>query len=264
MNIKVSELYIYPVKSCRGIPLQRAEVEAFGLAHDRRWMLIDNEGVMLTQRKHARMCLIQPEITETGLRLHAEGMPALEVNYPDRANTVKARVWHDDVQALDAGEAAAKWFSDFLDTACRLVYFPQDEVRQVDLDYARPGERTAFSDGFPLLLISQASLDNLNQRLDSAVTIQRFRPNLVVSGCEAHAEDSWKQLRIGGIDFRVVKPCSRCVIPSINIETAQREEQPLKALTEYRRRDGKIYFGQNVIAESTGVIETGMPVEVIS
>ena len=263
MNISVSELYIYPLKSCRGIALQSAEVEAFGLQHDRRWMLIDDDGVMLTQRKHARMCLIQPEIIPAGLRLQAEAMPVLEVKIPASDNRIKARVWHDEVQAWDAGDAAAKWFSDFLDTSCRLVYFPQDEMRQVDLDYARPGDRTAFSDGFPLLLISQASLDNLNQRLDNEVTIQRFRPNLVVSGCEAHAEDSWKQLRIGGMNFRVVKPCSRCVIPSINIDTAQREEQPLKALTEYRRRDGKIYFGQNVIAEGTGVIETGMPVEVL-
>jgi uncharacterized protein YcbX len=176
---------------------------------------------------------------------------------------VSATVWKDQCQAFDAGDAAANWLSKFLSVKCRLVYFPDGEFRQVDLKYANTGDKTAFSDGFPLLLISQESLDDLNHRLSVPIAMNRFRPNIVIKGCQPFAEDSWKEIRIGGIIFRLVKPCSRCVIPSINIETAEKEDEPLKTLISYRKRDNKIFFGQNVIAEKKGQIEVGMPVEII-
>ncbi|MCW8988344.1 MAG: MOSC domain-containing protein [Gammaproteobacteria bacterium] len=263
MTISVSRLSIYPVKSCRGISQYSSYVEEFGLKNDRRWMVVDEHGVMLTQRKIARMCLIQPELNATGLTLAAESMLQLQVDVPLATQTYTVKVWKDECLAYDAGDEAAHWLSQFLSTKCRLVYFPADEFRQVDLDYARVGDKTAFSDGFPLLLISQASLDDLNQRLVIPVPMSRFRPNLVVAGCEAYAEDSWKKIQIGSITCRIVKPCSRCVIPSINIETAEREEEPTKTLISYRKRDNKIYFGQNVIAEMNGQIDVGMPVTII-
>ncbi len=261
-HIIVSQLFVYPVKSCRGIALQQARVEAFGLQHDRRWMVVDQQGVMLTQRQHARMCLIQPEITGNGIRLTAEGMSAIDIAIPDCQQRTEVVVWNDHCQSCDAGDAAAHWLSDFLQVSCRLVYFPHDEVRQVDLNYAQPGDKTAFSDGFPMLLISQASLDNLNAKLSVDIGIERFRPNLVVSGCDAHAEDQWSSLQINNMTFRVAKPCSRCVIPSINIDTAEREREPLKTLASYRRQHDKVYFGQNIIAEQQGELQIGMSVAI--
>ena len=143
------------------------------------------------------------------------------------------------------------------------MFFPQDEFRQCDPVYAKPGEKTAFSDGFPYLLISQASLDDLNQRLDTAVEMKRFRPNLVIAGSQAFEEDNWKKIRIGDVSFRLVKPCSRCIIPSIDPQSGVKSAEPLKTLSSYRKRDNKIFFGQNLIAEGSGILQTGMPVEVL-
>lgn len=261
-EIKVSQLNIYPVKSLRQISLESSTLEKTGLQNDRRWMVVDKQGKMLTQRQVAKMCLIQPTLRETGIQLQATAMKTITVNKP-AGQTRFVRVWDDDCPAYDAGEEAAQWLSDFLSIECRLVYFPDDGFRQVDMNYAQQGDRTAFSDGFPLLLISQASLDDLNQRLEHPVTMSRFRPNLVVSGCNAFDEDAWKKIRINGISFRIVKPCSRCIIPNIDIETAKRGNEPARTLSTYRKKGNKVYFGQNVIAESEGDLTIGMPVEII-
>ena len=262
-ELKVSALSIYPVKSCRGIKLESTRVENFGLQHDRRWMVVDERGVMLTQRKLAKMCLIKTVLTATGIELSTATMQPLQVMVPTKVYTGQVKVWDDVCNASDAGDVAADWLSRFLQTPCRLVFFNEDETRQVDLNYANKGDKTAFSDGFPLLLISQASLDDLNSRLDNPITMERFRPNIVVEGCQPFAEDSWKKIKIGNIIYRLVKPCSRCVIPSINIDTAEKEKEPTKTLITYRKRDNKIFFGQNVIAETNGIINVAMPVEII-
>lgn len=262
-EFNVSSLSIYPVKSCRNIHQESARVEAFGLEHDRRWMVVDDNGVMLTQRKIAKMCLIQPQVIEAGLVIKTSDMDDLYVDLASLNKKISVKVWNDECQAYDAGDNAANWFSHALSMKCHLVYFPDNEFRQVDLNYANQGDKTAFSDGFPLLLISQASLDDLNFKSGSPVSMNRFRPNIVVTGCEPFSEDTWKKIRIGDITFRIVKPCSRCVIPSINIDTAEKEDEPLKTLISYRKRDNKIFFGQNVIAENDGDISVGMPVEVI-
>lgn len=262
-EIQVSELAIYPVKSLGQIPLARVELDPFGFGMDRRWMVVDADGVMLTQRKKARMCLIQPVLENGQLSLRAPGMPDIAVTCDPDAPRREVTVWEDRCKAVDCGDAVAAWLSRFLDTDCRLVFFPEDEMRQVDPAYARPGERTAFSDGFPILLISQASLDDLNRRLKQPVAMRRFRPNLVVTGCEPFAEDGWKRIRIGGIGFRIVKPCSRCIIPNIDPETGRKGPEPNRTLSSYRRRDNKIFFGQNVIAEGEGRLETGMAVEIL-
>ncbi|VAX13230.1 Flavodoxin reductases (ferredoxin-NADPH reductases) family 1 [hydrothermal vent metagenome] len=262
-QIKVSDLAIYPVKSLAQIGMDRLRVERFGFALDRRWMVVDVDGFMITQRKKARMSLIQPRLLENGLRLQASDMPDLDVFCSLASPRCPVTVWEDSCMALDCGDEAAAWLSQFLDITCRLVFFPDDEVRQVDPAYAQPGDRTAFSDGFPILLISQASLDELNRRLAKPVAMRRFRPNLVVTGCEPFAEDSWKQIRIGGIIFRIVKPCSRCVIPNIDPDTAEKSAEPTRTLSRFRLQDKKILFGQNLIAQSQGELECGMPVEII-
>ena len=262
-EIKVSGLSIYPIKSCREVKKSTSFVESFGLKNDRRWMVVDKNGVMLTQRKVSKMCLIQPEVIDDGITLHTASMNSLHVEYPLNNKRITVKVWSDECKAFDAGDLAANWLSDFLSAKCRLVYFPEDEFRQVDLTFAEEGDNTAFSDGFPLLLLSQASLDDLNQRLIQPINMNRFRPNIVVDGCKTFAEDSWKKMRIGEIEFRIVKPCSRCVIPSINIETAVREVEPTRTLMSYRKRENKVFFGQNVIANNFGAIEVGMPVEIL-
>lgn len=263
--LNLSQLAIHPIKSCAQIELQKADISAFGLSMDRRWMLVDETGCMLTQRKHASMCLIQCQLSSSGSKLNvsAPGMSMFEVLRPTASSTRSVQVWNDTCNALDCGDEAANWFSHFLNTPARLVFFPDGEFRQCDLNYAEPGEKTAFSDGFPYLLVSQASLDDLNSRLTTAVEMKRFRANLVVSGSEAFAEDNWKRIRIGEINFRLVKPCSRCVIPSIDPANAVKTAEPLKTLSQYRMRNNKIFFGQNLIAEGSGELSIGMPVEIL-
>ncbi|MGD8484604.1 MAG: MOSC domain-containing protein [Thioalkalispiraceae bacterium] len=267
-ELRLTQLNIYPVKSMRQIAVTRSRLEAFGLQNDRRWMVIDEDHRMITQRQHARLCLVQPSLSGQAIQLSAAGYPDLMVSQPsDEAGKITVSIWNDHCQAYDAGDEAAHWLSEFLSLPCRLVYFPDDEFRQLDLNFARPGEKTAFSDGFPLLLISQASLDDLNQRLapneHGPLSMSRFRPNLVVAGCEPYAEDSWKKVRIGDMALRIVKPCSRCVIPNIDIETARIEKEPARTLASYRKRDNKVFFGQNVIAEQEGELTIDMPVEII-
>ena len=262
-DVTVSELAIYPVKSLRQVPVQSSSIDMGGLKHDRRWMVVDAEGRMLTQRKISRMCLVQPVLNERVLSLQAPDMQDLQVNREARKSECNVTVWKDSCSARDCGDEAAHWLSQFLQVECRLVYFPDDEVRKVDQNYAQEEDRTAFSDGFPILLISQASLDDLNSRMDEDIPIARFRPNIVVSGCEPFAEDGWKRLKIGDLVLRVVKPCSRCIIPSIDIATAERGEEPTRTLLKYRKRENKIYFGQNAIIDGCGEISEGMAVEVL-
>ena len=239
------------------------EVDRFGLHNDRRWMLVDSHGVYVTQRKYPRMCLIHTSFCDGHLVLQAPEMVAITVRALSDEQSVSVKVWDDQCVAHDCGEEVAQWLSDFMGIACRLVYFPENENRLVDQTYAKPEEYTAFSDGFPILLISQASLDDLNARLELPVPMTRFRPNLVVSGCEAFAEDGWKQIRVGDLVLRVVKSCSRCGIPCINTDTGERDAEPIKTLSEYRKNHNKIFFGQNVIANGESRLEVGMSVEVL-
>ena len=263
-EVVLSQLYCYPVKSLAGTALSQSLLEPFGLQHDRRWMVVDERsGDFISQRTHPRMALIQVEHCQQRIVLREAGGHTLQVTLPDDKRLRQVTVWGDQCQSWDAGDEAARWLSELLQTECRLVYFPDNEIRQVDPNYAEPGDKTAFSDGFPLLLISQGSLDDLNSRLAEPVEMMRFRPNLVVSGCEPFAEDNWKKIRIGEIILRIVKPCSRCNMPNVNLQTGQREKEPMRTLSQYRRRDNQVFFGQNVIAEGVGEITVGMPVEII-
>jgi len=262
-NIFVSEIIIYPVKSFAGISRESANLDKFGLVGDRRWMLVDDLGVAITQRSEPRLALIQAELGERILSLRFSG-DSLAVNIPGpESRTCKVKVWSDTVIATDAGDEAALWLSARLGTECRLVYMPPSANRLVDRSYAHQHETVGFADAFPVLLISQASLDDLNSRLETPVPMNRFRPNLVVSGCEPFAEDSWNRIRIGEVEFDLVKPCDRCVMPSIDQATAQKDQNINRVLANYRRRDGKIYFGQNLLYRGTGIIRLSSPVEVI-
>lgn len=262
-DVLLSALYRYPVKSCRGASLETAALDRYGIAGDRHWMLVDAAtGKFVTQRQQARMALIDTQWHGDTLGLSAHGAGGVEVT-SGLGEPRMVEVWGDVVQALDAGDEAAAWLSDHLGLAVRLVECGPGHRRPVDPEYDRIGAETGFSDGFPLLLLSEASLADLNGRMAAPVSMIRFRPNLVVAGCAPYAEDGWKRLRIGEVELHVVKPCSRCPIPTIDPQTAARGREPMATLLKYRREGQKTYFGQNVIHAGPGELRIGMAVEVL-
>ena len=262
--VELSELHLYPIKSCGGISATSAALDRFGLVGDRRWMLVDEQSVALTQRESAAMALIHTQIESGGLRISRAG-ESLVVATPERlsAAELKVTVWGDKVQALDGGEEAAQWLSKQLGLECRIVFMPDDSQRPVDKSFAQAGETVSFADAYPLLLISQASLDDLNGRLENPVPMDRFRPNIVVSGCAPFEEDTWKRIRIGDVEFDLPKPCARCVMPSIDQRTGLRDKAINRVLASYRRRDGQIFFGQNLLYRDLGILNISAPVIVI-
>jgi uncharacterized protein len=264
--MRVSALYIYPIKSCRGLSVEHVELDRLGPLHDRRFMLVDPDGTFVTQRSLPVLTLAEVRLTSAEqLEVTAPRMPTLHVPLRAPANEPRAvQVWAYQGAAQDMGQEAADWFSTFVGRPLRLVRFPEAGVRQVNPAYAPPGDhRVAFADGYPILLISQASLDDLNTRLPEPVPMERFRPNLVVTGCEPYAEDAVTQLRIGEVTMHVVKPCERCKVTTIDPRTAAVGKEPLKTLSSYRRQGGKVLFGQNCVHAQLGTIRVGDPVEVI-
>ena len=255
----LSGLFVYPLKSARGVALKRARVGARGIEHDRRWMVVDQQGVFVSQRTQPRLALIGTALDGAVLRLAAPGLPDLEVEPPLDAATQPVRVWKDDVPGLVAPSAACKWVSEHLGASCRLVYLPDSAQRRVAAPY-EPAQLVSFADAFPFLLLSEASLADLNNRLESPVPMDRFRPNLVVEGCAAYAEDGWKLISIGPVAFVVAKPCSRCVTTTVDQETGERGREPLSTLATYRRAGSAVNFGQNLIHETEGVLRLGSPV----
>jgi uncharacterized protein len=264
MPASLAAIHIYPVKSASGIALARCAVDDFGFRYDRRWMVTDESGVFVSQRDEPRLALLATALTADALVLAAPGMQPLTVPLePARSDREPVEVWNDRVDAERCGAAADEWMARFLGKPARLVRMPDDARRQVDRRFAEPGERTSFSDGFPFLLIGQASLDDLNGRLAQPLPMNRFRPNLVVNGSHAFAEDQWARITFDDLTLRVVKPCARCVVTTTDQETAERGHEPLRTLATYRTRDGKVMFGQNLIHEATGTLEVGMPMRVI-
>jgi uncharacterized protein len=244
-------LYVYPLKSARGIALERATLDERGIEHDRRWMVVDEQGVFVSQRTHPRLALVATALDGAVLRLAAPGLPELAVEPPVGSATVPVRVWKDDVSASLAPRAACEWVSELLGARCRLVYLPDAARRRVAAPY-EPARLVSFADAFPFLLVSEASLAELDRRLERPVPMDRFRPNLVVSGCAPHAEDCWRRIRIGDVPFTVAKPCSRCVVVTTDQSTGERHREPLATLATYRRSGDKVMFGQNLIHEHMG------------
>jgi len=262
---RVSALYRYPVKSCRGQALSEAELDPYGLAGDRRWMVVDEAGAFLTQRQYPKMALVVPSLGPDALTLNAPGMESLPLPLArERTERDGVTIWGDRCAAWDEGERAAAWFSEVLGLRCRLVHTGDGFERPVKPEHARAGDQVAFADGFPFLLISQAALDDLNARLEAPLEMIRFRPNLVVSGTAPFAEDGWGRIRIGATAFRVVKPCARCAITTVDPATGARGQEPLRTLSTYRRTpEGKVNFGQNLIHEpKRGTLRVGDAVTV--
>ena len=266
MNAHLAAICVYPVKSCAGNALDTAQVETRGLKDDRRWMLVDPDGRFLTGRQLPKLVLVRAvPIGPDGLRLDAPGMPTLEIKVADTAR-VAATVWNSTVSAADSGAAAAEWFSSYLGRSVRLVHADAAMQRPLDPAYSRPGDEVGFADGYPLLLLSHAAADELSTRAGRNLGWHRFRPNLLVDGVPAHAEDGWRRVRIGKVEFDVVKPCVRCVFTTIDANTGAPEPdgEPLTTLKAYRRAANGITFGQNLIARGSGVVRVGDAVEVLS
>jgi uncharacterized protein YcbX len=259
--ITVRSLHVYPVKSLRGLDLSRAEVGDRGLAHDRRFMVVDERGQFLTQRALPRMSLVAVAIDGERLRLAAPGRAPLEVPLaPEGGAPRSVQVWRDRCDAASVGAEPARWLSDFLGRACELVYMPGASVRPVDGAYG-PG-RVGFADGFPFLLTSEGSLAELARR-GGDVPMGRFRPNIVVGGAAPFAEDRWRRVRIGGVAFRVAKPCARCVVTTVDpARGAVAGPEPLRALAAFRASEDGVLFGVNLVHEGTGAIAVGDAVEV--
>jgi uncharacterized protein len=257
-RLRLTSLHIYAIKSAAGLAPATWDVDSFGLRYDRRWMVIDATGKMISQRTHPRLALVRPAIGEGTLRIETAGMPALELPLtPAPAVTTPATVWDDTCAAAWTGERAARWFSDVLETDCSLVYMPETTVRPANTAYAPPGHRVSFADAFAFLLISEESLADLNGRMSAPLPMNRFRPNLVIAGGTPFGEDAMGSFRIGALPFRVVKPCDRCVLTTTDQATAERGLEPLRTLATYRRWDGKVWFGQNVVHEGTGRLAVG-------
>lgn len=261
---RVCGLHIYPVKSCGQLTVDRAVAGATGFEFDRRWMVVGDDARFLSQREHPRLALVRVQLDEGRLVLEVPGMAPLEIDLDGSTGPAgRVQVWSDECAAFDEGRDAARWFSDHLGCSARLVRMAGDDARPLGSSSAQPGDRVSFADGFPFLLLSTASLDGLNRRLSLPVPMDRFRPNIVVEGCHAHAEDEWGRVCIGEVVFRIAKPCARCVVTTVDQETGERGREPLHTLSTYRSFDGQVLFGQNLVHENRGVVRVGDPVEVL-
>jgi hypothetical protein len=257
----LSSMIVYPIKSCAGISASQWDVDAFGLRFDRRWMVTTPRGQFLTQRELPALARVRASIAPPHLCITAPGATELVTPLaPLGGRSVATRVWNDPLQVVAPDHRADQWFSDYLGYEVVLAYMPDQVVREVDHGYAPEGGRTGFADAFSFLLIGEASLADLNRRLEVALPMNRFRPNLVIAGSEPFEEDRWRRIRIGGIPMQVVKPCARCVVTTTDQETLCRTDEPLRTLATFRRQDGKVMFGQNVMHYGTGRLCVGDPV----
>jgi hypothetical protein len=261
----VSHLVVYPIKSARGIAVGEARLTDRGFEHDRRFLITHPEGRFITQREHPTLALLRVEINGDRLVLASPSSGRLEVPLRPRSGAPRrVTVWAATCDAISLGDEAARFVTGHLGVPCELVHMPDDSVRLVDDAYAGAGERVGFADGFPFLLTSEASLADLNARLASPVPMDRFRPNLVVTGSAPFDEDRWRSLAIGEVTFRVAKACDRCQITTVDQATAERGIEPLATLAGFRAEGRKVLFGQYLLHAGTGVIRRGDRVSLLA
>ena len=265
-ELRLSEIFVYPIKSVTGISLNEAAVELRGLKLDRRWMLVDAEGKFLSQRTLPELSLISASIENDGLLVTHKTKNFGELFIPfevDEEYSGEAVIWEDKCSAVFVSNSADCWFSKVLGFPCRLVYMPDSSRRTVDAKYSSGKEIVGFADAFPFLLIGRSSLDDLNSKLIDPVPVNRFRPNLVFTGGEPFVEDCWKEFNIGTVKFYKAKPCARCVVTTIDQATGIKGTEPLNRLSTYRKFGSKVLFGQNLTHSGTGIIKINDPLTVI-
>ncbi len=254
--VRITQLFIYPIKSLGGIALNTSQVEQRGLRYDRRYMLVDKQGNFLSQRELPQLTLFKLTLVQDGFCVHYQNKQ-LQVPFIMDGNIEKVTVWDDEVEAVVAHDLYNQWFSDCLGQPVRLVFMSQTAKRLVSTDYAQQGEEVSFADAYPLLLLSEASLALLNDKLSHPIGMDRFRPNVVVAGCEAHEEETWRVFKTGSSQLKRVKPCARCVVTTINPQTGETGKEPLATLAKYRMDTNKILFGENVLCLQEGEISIG-------
>ena len=270
--LKLSEIYIYPIKSLGGIRLEKSNITTRGLENDRRFMLVDESGRFLSQREHPQLALFQTEIEgnflliknkKNGNTLKIDTQYSITQSFN---HSIIVKIWDDITEAIEVNDDASNWFTQALGISTRLVYMPEESQRKTDAQYSLTGEEiTSFSDGYPILIIGQQSLDDLNNRLENPVNINRFRPNFVFTDGNAFEEDDWHEFTIGNIQFFGVKPCSRCIMTTIDQETGEKKgKEPLLTLNRYRKAGNKILFGQNVLINQLGTVKVEDLIEVKS
>lgn len=257
----LTDLYVYPIKSLGGIRLTEAHAEARGLRYDRRWLLVDADNRFLTQRTFAEMALLTVALSPTHLIVRHRYRPELgelAISLAEPASTpIVVQIWNDAVPAQPVSADADAWFTNALGKSVRLVYMPDTTRRPVDPSRTPADTMVSFADAYPFLIIGQGTLDHLNQQLAQPVPMDRFRPNFVFQGGAPHQEDTWADFRIGTVPFRGIKPCGRCVVTTINQQTAQTGKEPLRTLSTYRRDGAKVLFGMNVIVTQPGTVRVG-------
>ncbi len=258
-NFLLTQINIYPVKSLSGISLKESFVEERGLQFDRRWMLIDDKNEFITQRLFPQMIFINVKIENGNLIFtHTKkSIEPLKISVKDfPQNKINVKIWDDVCQGNLYNNKINNWFSDAIETNCKLVYMPNSTERKTSTKYFPESKNVSFADGYPFLIIGEESLNLLNSKLNNPVEMKNFRPNFVFSGGSAHDEDNWKNIKIGEINFSVVKPCARCVITTID-SNANKNKEPLATLSTYRNFNNKILFGQNMVAHAQGTINIG-------
>lgn len=264
-SLQVQDIFIYPIKSLKGIRLESAKVLQRGFQYDRRWMLVDRSGLFITQRIHHQMALIQVELQDNHLLVSSEINQANPIQIPFDLileSQIEVEIWDDRVMANLVDPSFDQWFSEVLGIECQLVVMPESTQRKVSPHYAVNGESVSFADSMPYLIIGQESLNHLNSKLAEPVPMNRFRPNIVFSGEESFVEDTWKNIKIGDVDFYVAKPCARCVLITVDQATGNKSKEPLKTLAGYRTLNNKVYFGQNALALQEGILHIGDSIQI--
>jgi uncharacterized protein YcbX len=264
--LRVSQLFIYPIKSLGGIALDTAQLTDRGLQHDRRWMLIDKDNRFLSQREHAQMALFKIELETDSLKVtYTTDGSTINIPFkPLKQDLLNVTIWDDTCTGQLVSDVVDAWFTVKLGIPTRLVYMPNETHRATDPRYTTQGTIASFADAYPALLIGQASLDDLNNRLAEPLPMNRFRPNIVFEGGEPYSEDLMDHISMSGIDMYGVKLCARCIMTTIDQQTAIKYKEPLKTLASYRRKGNKILFGQNLAFNSTGVLNIGDEINVLS
>jgi hypothetical protein len=260
----LSQIFVYPIKSAQGAAVTETALDISGPVRDRRWMLVDEQGVFLSQRTVPGMALVSPRFEGLDLVVTAPGMSRLVIRkWSGEGEWISVSIWRDQLRLPHPNQIYSDWFSDFLGRTCRLVCLPDTVRRQVEAPFDQPEWRVSLADGYPLLLVSQASLDLLNEKLSVPVGMERFRPNLVISGTAPHEEDSWRRLQIGAAQFMIVKPCARCSVVLVNPSTGERELEPLRTLAGYRKQPQKVMFAQNALVTHPDHLRVGAAIQVL-
>jgi uncharacterized protein len=254
-ELELTRLFVYPLKSAQGIEVSGAQVTERGLEHDRRFMLVDRAGNLVTARQQAKLLLVTTRMESEDLILCAPDMPELRVSLEPEGPELQVRVWFDWMLGLDVGIEASEWFSHLLSANVSLVWMPDRAERRMNSDFGP--SRLSFADGNPLHLIHEASLSDLENRVGMPLGVERFRPNLLVRGADAYAEDGWSTLHLGTLEFKVHEACARCMMINLQPETGGIGLEPLRTLAGYRRQGKKVLFGQHLHALSLGELRVG-------